>query len=894
MLISPPFLPTRLADETDDQWLDRAMFLLRVSGTYPIGENLCWHGGVHLRAPWVQGHEHLPVVAIADGKIVAINPAITNPNTNPVTPPQFDNSEHTLKFDDGRWTSDGAVVLEHETEIGATSAATPVPVRVKFYSIYHHLSEISAVVRTRGVGGTLYRKEKIGEAGYIAGVPHLIHFEIACDDTNLGHLIGRQSGLLDTSRNGRESVVFGEIYFRIPAGTTVYELPNDRRMRDRIVNNTPQTVNAREIAGTPYAAGAPQAIPPTQIKRTTRECFIGLRYASGEGVVAERGDLTVSTYLWDAANPESFIKYGELTRQNVRSTATSPGSIPVNTYGYNEAEYKLYYRVKEICAEWGATDADRPMPSAVLELLKFGRIINTAHHPTPAVPGQTVGDISAVPNWRRAIVPTGQNGDPTDAWINLNDPANIKVFSDADFPHWRGWLIANDDTDGDNRCDSASVRTVLRRAATQFNQRIAQYRTQFPDSFVSDAPWMQATLGTDPARNTSPLGSFRNEMFFLTGSEELANRMAHLICTIPSEWNSTTIDKRWGWLKTRSEENGDPMSVDMFDKKLKPFLTALRLDVEELDTANRRFHPRMFIQAFRQCLWFSAKELAQCLPRKRANVHMVNNNVINNVPLEINWANALSRSNTHYMALNKFFQKFCGHSRHRVIHNIAQILNETDKLITLSEYNAGVGKPYDAFFGRGYHQITWPLNYVIFGAWRNMPNHTGNYSDARITQTSLHYKDGVPPPPPGSPPGTPPPLPNFIWYPRFDPVIVERNNYEAAESSGVFWISKSFAGRKNLNRVCDLHDPTNVHNVAYVCWCVNGGDNGHSERQGFVRFLANILLDEPYKTASDEQFNILRAKNAGMNNNNPTFPPIYGAQPNPFMTAKVYYEFQRP
>ena len=122
-----------------------------------------------------------------------------------------------------------------------------------------------------------------------------------------------------------------------------------------------------------------------------------------------------------------------------------------------------------------------------------------------------------------------------------------------------------------------------------------------------------------------------------------------------------------------------------------------------------------------------------------------------------------------------------------------------------------------------------------------------------------------------------------------DPNGAKRNNYEAAESSGVYWISKSFRGKKNLNRVCDLENSISVHNVAFVCWCVNGGDNGHSERQGFVRFLANILLDDPYKTVPSEQFQILVADTAGT-----SFPPNSNAGLSNTMNAKAYYEFQRP
>jgi hydroxyethylthiazole kinase len=883
MLISPPFLPPRAGtDETDSQWLDYAMRSAAGGGSYPLGSNLCWHGGVHLEAPMAEENQRLPVVAIADGTIVDFRQP---------TPEQLSNSEHVLKFDDGKWTSDGALVLKHETEIGALDTA---PVKVTFYSVYQHLSEISATVIQRGKNGRLYRKEEIGRAGYIAGVPHLIHFEIVCDDANLEKLIGRTTGALDTGKNGREDVVFGEIYFKIPKGTLIYEVPNNRRMRDKIDNNAPQTVDATAAE----ALGTSQAIPPMQIKKTEKDCFIGLRYASGEGFAAERGDLKAVTYIEDEARPGEYLEYGMVTRQEVNA---SFAGLTKNTFGYNEAEYALYYRVKEICKEWGSSPPNsKPMPSAVLELLKFGRVINTAHHPNPAVLGQMVGDIAATPNWRKIVVPAvsaswqnqNQNAAQTCAWINLNSP-DIKVFSDADFPHWRGWRICDDDPSiGDSRCDSPSVRDVLERAVA----------AQFPDA--------QGLSSFDLKKQAVASGA-------------AAEWLVRSVCTMPSEWGAATAAERWSWLKESSAENGDPMTEAAFSK-LTAFVQALSINAPELDTATRHFNPRAFIEAFRKCLWFSAEEFAQCIPRK--NQRRNNSGIMLNGTTSIPWPTALTRSQMHYMPLNRFFQKFCGHSRHRVIHNIAQMLIETDRYQMLREYGSGNATSgnarfYTVFYGRGYHQVTWPSNYMIYGEWRNVPN-TVSYFDPRITQTSVHYKDmpklheptfpqkypqcvpqygGQPHPQAGQPDpqGQVSPMlrpawcaPSFQWSPRFDPVIVERDHYEAAESSGAFWFSKSFAGRKNLNRVCDLQNPDNVHNVAYVSWLVNGGDNGHAERQEFARFLANILLDAPYRTGA-QQFQILRALTAGMVNGNPTFPPNSNAQTNNTMIAKVHYEFQR-
>lgn len=78
---------------------------------------------------------------------------------------------------------------------------------------------------------------------------------------------------------------------------------------------------------------------------------------------------------------------------------------------------------------------------------------------------------------------------------------------------------------------------------------------------------------------------------------------------------------------------------------------------------------------------------------------------------------------------------------------------------------------------------------------------------------------------------------------RFDPQIVETDLTHAVESSGFYWISKSFRGRKNMNRVCDL--PFDPSSVGFNCWLINGGGNGYVNRQQFAQYLADILLDNP-------------------------------------------------
>ena len=213
MLISPPFLPPRAADQTEDQWLEAAMPGGEPgNGAYPVSYNLGWHGGLHLTAP-PRGNSGVELVrAIADGTVV-----YRRGSAEPPAPPE-ENAPLNYR---GR-TSDGVVVIRHETEIGVATTGN-APTRVVFFSIYMHLHTVRSTVQQ---GRRIYRKDELGQAGYIGGRPNQIHFEIVCDDTNLRQLIGRVSGDVPLAGDGRSDAIFGELYFHLAAAFTPREPAN--------------------------------------------------------------------------------------------------------------------------------------------------------------------------------------------------------------------------------------------------------------------------------------------------------------------------------------------------------------------------------------------------------------------------------------------------------------------------------------------------------------------------------------------------------------------------------------------------------------------------------------------------------------------------------------------
>lgn len=45
--------------------------------------------------------------------------------------------------------------------------------------------------------------------------------------------------------------------------------------------------------------------------------------------------------------------------------------------------------------------------------------------------------------------------------------ATVKKFSDADFPHWTGWQLIDDDKDMHSQCNSAAIRKLREKTGMQ-------------------------------------------------------------------------------------------------------------------------------------------------------------------------------------------------------------------------------------------------------------------------------------------------------------------------------------------------------------------------------------------------------------------------------------------
>lgn len=292
-------------------------------------------------------------------------------------------------------------------------------------------------------------------------------------------------------------------------------------------------------------------------------------------------------------------------------------------------------------------------PSAGFELLRFGRVINTEHE--TLVPADA-------PLWMTVNYPGGKGV------VNLADPS-IKKFSDADFPHWTGWQLVDDDSDSDSQCNSAVIKK-------------------------------------------------------LQEDGEFDNQCGKLICHFPFEWEKSTIDTRFSWLKTGSEEH-DPMTEEDYEK-FKAHAEALCFDGETLNSGRLwHFEPKGFVSHLRKCIWLSRTEFKQLIPL----------NIIRPSGNRYNWETVsfhegeTSVFSRHYPMLNKIFRKYCINTPSRLVSFLGNSVQETKWLsVTREDYRYSATDEnghryhyniwYFPWYGRGFLQLTNPDNFYKYFTYR--------------------------------------------------------------------------------------------------------------------------------------------------------------------------------
>nr|WP_230979087.1 hypothetical protein [Intestinirhabdus alba] len=288
---------------------------------------------------------------------------------------------------------------------------------------------------------------------------------------------------------------------------------------------------------------------------------------------------------------------------------------------------------------------------------------------------------------------------------------------------------------------------------------------------------------------------------FIAGLQEsghLSDLNSRLVCHFPLEWNATTFDQRYAWLKTGSDDV-PAMSEEDYER-LKSHASALCFDTGEHGTGRLwHFHPGAFITHFRKCCWLSKSELKQLVPRNA--LRMAGRN-------DYRWEAIRYRDGPNTIAdnirthINRTMQKHLITTPLRIACFLGNGIQETGWLETMEEgYRYTVTDPrthqvirryniwYYPWYGRGLLQLTNPENYFDYFSFRgrtcpeNIRNtlineysrlylHRGiRYTDNRLSDTENHVPENI-----------------IQWRNN-----VSSDLHEAASSAGFYWVSMNMA-----------------------------------------------------------------------------------------------------
>lgn len=727
----------------------------------------------------VPDDQYMPVRAIADGEVVAFRVC-----QKPITD-GFDNLTSNAGF----------VLLKHTTETGENR-------RLTFYSLYMHLLDLDAMNQL----GIFHPADDLGKQ-----TPHALPLWLQCPTGEA--ISGGDKKLYRKDIIGYVGKCQStqQLHFEIFMTQLDFKAYFECTQLGRLNVATPTGADCWGHSYYVIPVGQTfRSLPPGADAHSNK-----LNNIEFDPLKSGQNDhpLHVEAYF------HKGTKYTNVWSVAANGARTLLTESPIEEAGY---EYDLYKRAKALYPT---------CPNDGYELLRSGRVLSTqttlAAMPESSQPlsQELAGPVLPKPRatWVRLAFAAGKEG-----YIDISDDT-IQKLSDADFPFFMGWQRISEPgvspanagtgkpvaatspsgtsqlsppTDHDGLWDLDKLKKMVQDSIGELKQIMA-------DGSGNKTPVTKKT--TEVQQKNKALKSFVND----PDNQIVRDLLQGFICQASSEWDGTNLDSRYKQLLDAGEHFEGKQ--DAYNKFI-AFVRKLQFwDKTGLPAGEKVwfFHPLAFIRHFRKCGWLSTSELARCLPRSSASVNL-------------SWTSAHKRALTHQRFLSHVNIKYLNSSPVRLLHFLAQTYIETGGLRTLTEDSLGHGYVYGPFYGRGYLQLTWPKNYEAYKEYRHILDHGFSpYTDPRITSTSTHlWAYGAD---------------AKRWAPHYDPEIIAKDLVHAAESSGMYWLAKTFRKTYNINRAADLGTSPAV--VGFISWLINGGGNGYVDRQQFATLLGHVLLD---------------------------------------------------
>ncbi|EAZ2786486.1 DUF3289 family protein [Salmonella enterica] len=173
----------------------------------------------------------------------------------------------------------------------------------------------------------------------------------------------------------------------------------------------------------------------------------------------------------------------------------------------------------------------------------IGSVIIAVNYISEAAGADPLKKSKEYSHWVKVATPAGSG------WVDVCAD-NIMKYSDAELPDWAGWSLIDDDTSSDSQCNSGVIKKL------------------------------QEAKPNDDAK--VPL-------------------LTQAICKFPFEWDFSTFDARFSWVKNKTDQLPEPLTDDDYNEfrehiKSLCFFDKLPAEIQkELSGQIWHFEPRIFI-----------------------------------------------------------------------------------------------------------------------------------------------------------------------------------------------------------------------------------------------------------------------------------------------------------